>query len=181
MVVVHESSPSDMWYHDTLVAFSILEIDVHNLRKDRLDEAGPIIIHEINWENGKRVEKAVDHNPDRKTGLERVLQSVGETEGRVKAKLTESRIAYQYDESSGLITSEEYGKLEDWYQQAEVALNRIVRKYHTFRGWKSLTDDEFDSLIEILKKDNSAMRELIRDRYVFEREIERRLGIIHGY
>ncbi len=79
MVVVHESSPSDMWYHDTLVAFSILEIDVHNLRKDRLDEAGPIIIHEI------------------------------------------------------------------------------------------------------LKKDNSAMRELIRDRYVFEREIERRLGIIHGY
>ena len=93
--MVHESSPSDMWYHDTLVAFSILEIDVHNLRKDRLDEAGPIIIHEINWENGKRVEKAVDHNPDRKTGLERVLQSVGETEGRVKAKLTESRIAYQ--------------------------------------------------------------------------------------
>ena len=77
--------------------------------------------------------------------------------------------------------TEEYGKLEDWYQQAEVALNRIVRKYHTFRGWKSLTDDEFDSLIEILKKDNSAMRELIRDRYVFEREIERRLGIIHGY
>ncbi len=181
--MVHESSPSDNWYHDIMTPFSILSNDTYNIiscrKHNDFDEVQPHISHTWNPETKKF--EPYDSNKEKLTELEIILRRI-ERQGQIVINgFTEMRIAARFYETSGAITAEEYGKLEDMFQQAEQAANRITRKYFTFRGWKSMEPEEFDALMDSMRNDITTLRDLIQDRYVFEREIERRLGIIHQY
>jgi len=164
-------------------SFSILLNDVHNLiyckKHNSFDAIEPKIHHQ--WNSGTHKFEPHDSNADKKTELELILGRAEEASREIISGLGEMRLSTRYSEMSGTITAEEYGKLEDLFLQSETVTNRIARKYFTFRGWKSMDPEEFDDLIESMKPDADTLRELIRDRYVFEREVERRLGIIHEH
>jgi hypothetical protein len=181
--MVHESSPSDNWYHDIMTPFSILSNDLHNIirckKHDCFDLIEPSIYY--TWNSETHRSEPRDSNAAKRTELEQVLERIERQCRIVVNGFTEMRLSARYYETSGAISAEEYAKLEDLFQQAESVTDRIKRKYFTFRGWKDMSGDEMEALLDSMRADIKILRDLIQDRYVFEREIERRLGIIHQY
>ena len=167
-----------MWYHDTLCDFSIIS-DAHALIKDRKFalENKPSIIYE--WvKDAPPVPR--DLNPDRLTHLERRIRMVEKHVEILRKRFQEIVILDGYSHSTGLITDDEYEATKIWFDKVMEYLDTIVRKYRMFRMESELSNEEYSALYESITPYIQYAREMIRDRYTFQRELDNRarsLGI----
>jgi hypothetical protein len=175
--MVHDEFPSDMWWHDAMTEFSIISnwhkhLEFKYKHLGYLDEITPSIVHEWSKELGKVV--PVDWNADKLTHYERILRGVEKQGVNLEARFSESLVLAGYHASVGLITQDEYNHIEEWYDTANKLLSNIVRNFRMIRGWKSMPDEEYDIVCESIENHIPLLREAIRDRYIFEREVELR-------
>jgi hypothetical protein len=175
--MVHEDFPSDMWYHDAMTEHSIiLNWSKHLVWKYKhpgyLDEITPSIVHEWDSKLGKFV--PVDWNAAKLTHYEQILRGAETAGDKLESMFSESLILAGYYASVGLITQEEYISIEEWYNNATRLIHDIIRKYRMIRGWRSMPDEEYDILCDGITNLVDPLRESVRDRYVFEREVEKR-------
>jgi len=175
--MVHDEFPSDMWYHDAMLeCFLISNWTTHLKWKYKypgyLDKIKPQIFNEWSKDLGKDV--PVDHNADKLTHCERMIQLVEKYDAKLNARFSESLVLAGYYASTGLITQEEYNRIEEWYDIVTKLVSDITRNLRMIRGWKDLSDEEYDIIGENVTKLANILREAIRDRYTFEREVELR-------
>jgi hypothetical protein len=174
--MVHDDFPSDMWYHDAMLEHFLITNWTSYLKwkykyPGWLDKIEPMIFYESN-EAGKTV--PVDHNADKLTHYEQHARTVEKYSEKLNARLSESLVLAGYYASSGLITQDEYNRIEEWYDTASKLVSDITRSCRMIRGWKDMSDYEYDAIGENVPKLADLLREAIRDRYVFEREVEKR-------
>jgi hypothetical protein len=175
--MVHDEFPSDMWYHDAMLECFLISNWNRRLSwkykyPGYLDKIEPQILYEWSDEAGKSV--PVDWNADKLTHYERMSKTVEEYAEKLNARFSESLVLAGYYASTGLITQEEYNRIEEWYDTVSKLVSDITRSCRMIRGWKDMSDEEYDIIGENVPKLADLVREAIRDRYVFEREVEKR-------
>ena len=176
--MVHEDNPTDMWYHDTMVQFSIISIDNHLIKDHKhLDDNEECIIYESRGSGSSYRYVPVDLNPNRLTRIDRAIQSVENSLKSTYLMCKEVVIIDSYNHSKGLITDEEHDEWRNWLEKIRGQLKDIGKKYRMFRGHKDFSRDEYDSLVEIVLKLTSSVHELIRDRYTFMRAVDERTRV----
>jgi len=166
--MVHDTNATDMWYHDTLVEWSILHMNYlieDPSWRDRLDRAEPQIIRE--YHEGKFVE--VDHNPEKLSMIVRRVRSVESQSAKVLKHCKEIVVLNQYRYSKGLIPTGARDSVEAWYDQMEKHLNIIITNNRAFLHHTELSPDEWNMLVQSIKSEVDLVREMIRDAYTFER------------
>ena len=155
--MVHDLFPSDMWFHDVL------------------NEWSPISDGHVLMKHSKKY--GYSHVVENRDNLERKLETVARCVGRVENYLNEITILGGYYKSGGVISSLEYQRMIKLYNDSIDFLNAILKNYLMFRGWRTLSTDEYDILYDRTLTLIKYMREKLQDAYIFEREIERRVGI----
>jgi len=174
--MVHDEFPSDMWYHDAMLErFLLTNWTTHLSWKYKypgyLDKIEPMIFYNMD-KKGKYV--PVDQNADKLTHYEQMVRTVDKYETKLNARFSESFILAGYYASTGLITQEEYNRIEEWYDTVTKMVSDITRNFRMIRGWKTLPDEEYDIIGKNVENLAELLREAIRDRYTFEREVELR-------
>jgi len=164
--MVHDERRSDMWYHDTLVDFSVLGNYVHWANMSDLDKVKPSY---INTAKGRE-----NLNPDNLTLIERAVRGMEKAEKTLAARFDELLIIDKYNVTHNIITLDEFEKGRIWNAEAMVALNTIVKKFRGYRAHKSMSPEEHKILFDYIMEHVNILRELLRDRYAFEQEVERR-------
>jgi hypothetical protein len=168
--MVHDQDSVNMWYHDTLVEWSIINIDylITDPRwRNKLDDAKPSIIYDII--GGKTV--PIDLNPHKLSMIERRIRSVEKQVELMRTRFEEVLILDGYRLSSGLITNDEYKSTNTWFKEIMGLLDTVAKKYRVLRGHKELQPDEYDAIVSTIVSSVKAAREMIRIRYEFELEI----------
>jgi len=178
--MVHDEVPSDMWWHDTMGDFSIISnghpvMKMDSRRRAYLSEIKPCIIHQTDPITRKMV--PVDWNADKRTALEQRLKLVEESERKLKSKFKEAHIEDGYRASTGIITPGEQESTRVWYENGLVLINEVSKNYRMFRGYKDMSDEEYNILYDEITRLIKLLRETIRDRYVFARAVEKRIGL----
>ena len=92
------------------------------------------------------------------------------------AKYREALIIDEHRASSGIITAFEMGKTREWFDQGNSLIDRIYGSFTQFRSMhtKSVSADESEEMESKFVRLLSQLRENIRDRYISDREFERR-------
>jgi len=138
--MVHDSTPSDNWLHDT-------------------DSALSHIYDSLFTENYSKYD----------------LQRVENGESDLKSKFKEALIFDEYNLSAGIITLDERADTLVWYETGISMINTLVKNYHVLRhGFKTLPPEEYDILYLNTYQLILRIRTIIKDRNVFDREVERR-------
>lgn len=174
--MVHDEFPSDMWYHDAMLErFLITNWTTHLNWKYKypgyLDKIEPMIFYEMD-KKGKYV--PVDQNADKLTHYEQMTRTVEKYATKLNARFSESLILAGYYASVELITQDEYRRIDKWYDTVTKLVSDITRNFRMIRGWKTLSDEEYNMVGKNVENIAELLREAIRDRYVFEREVEKR-------
>lgn len=170
--MVHDEKRSDMWYHDMMTKFSILGNYLHwaNFKRD-LDT---VETDDYIW-SGKT---KVDMNPDRISLIERAIRGMEKTAKEVEKYLEESVKTEGYYISRGIVNGEENLKSQVWHARCLVLLDEIPKRFRGFRAHKSMSPEEHEILFNLIKERIDELRELLRDRYAFEQDVERREEIL---
>lgn len=159
--MVHDERRSDNWYHDTMGKFSIFSLAL-------------LLFEQPKWR--ERLEKVDEEK--KLTHIELRLRSVESSARDVQSRFNEVIESEGYYISAGLVTPEENYNSHVWHDRSLAVLEEIVRRFRGFRAHKSMDTEEYQILYDGIKTRIDELRELIRDRYVFEREIERREEIV---
>ena len=175
--MVHDDFPSDMWYHDISTEHAIISNYQYHLKFKHkypgyLDLIEPSIYHEWDETSGKTVPR--DRNTGKLTNYEQILRGVEGAGNKLKSKFSEALVLAGYYASVGLITQEEYIHVEKWYDDANKLVSEIIRHFRMIRGWKSVPDEEYDVICEVISTLVPLLKKAILDRYAFEREVEKR-------
>jgi DNA polymerase II small subunit/DNA polymerase delta subunit B len=123
-------------------------------------------------ENGKEVRK--DFNEEMLSFVERSIRGVEKAAQKLEIRFTEIHTLDDYNLSKKIITPEEYARTQQWYKNVSWLLVEIVKRHRGFRAHKSMSPEEYDVLYNHIKDRIHELRELIRDRYEVEKDIEQR-------
>jgi hypothetical protein len=168
--MVHESTRSDMWYHDTMTDFCTLANYVHWAEFRDLDKSEPSYI----WEGSVKR----NMNPDNLTLIERGIRGMEKEQRELEARFNELLTLDKYNVNHNIITPEEFEKGQIWNTEAMEAMNEIVKRFRGFRAHKSMSPEEHKILFDHIQEHVTILRELLRDRYEVEQEVERREEIL---
>jgi hypothetical protein len=155
--MVHDSTRADNWYHDTMVKFSIFGLALYMFEQPK-------------WRD--RLEKFDEEK--KLTHIEQRLRSVEKSTHEVRKHIEEVIESEGYYLSKGLVTGEENLHSQMWHARCLVLLDKIPNRFRGFRAHKSMDTEEYQILYDTIKIHIDELRELLRDRYAFECEIERR-------
>jgi hypothetical protein len=170
--MVHDYLESDMWFHDTMVDLSIGS-NFHTLWK-KIYDRGKMDAIEHAFYTLNNV--PTDRNPRGLTEVELHLTRIIPHIERIKDHLKERLVSDGYRLGIGLVTHEELASTEQWFSDASSDVDLAVRHLRSIRGWNHVSREEFYILIDEIQIDYQNIREKIRDRYMFDREIDRRIS-----
>ena len=113
-------------------------------------------------------------NPDNLTLIERGIRGMEKEQRELEARFTELLKLDKFNVSHNIITLDEFEKGRIWNAEAMTALETIVKRFRGYRAHKSMSPEEHKILFDYIQEHVTILRELLRDRYEFEQEIERR-------
>ena len=113
-------------------------------------------------------------NPDNLTLIERGIRGMEKEQRELEARFTELLTFDKFNVSHNIITLDEFEKGRIWNAEAMTALETIVKRFRGYRAHKSMSPEEHKILFDYIQEHVTILRELLRDRYEFEQEVERR-------